>query len=149
MSVPPSARRRPRALLTLLLALGLVATTGASSVLAGAAPVPGTDVAATVQAGLPPGGTKAGVASVDASWHLGASGGQFSAHEAPPGNGEYVDPFLHAKRKRPTQGLQSRIVTRAMVVEGANRERVAIVANDLYLPNDLLNRRVAQLLQAA
>jgi hypothetical protein len=113
-----------------------------------------------------PGTVQAGVASVDASWHLGASGGQFAEHQAPPGargfpgeellSGglpsdepeiEYVDPFLHAKRKRPARGLQSRIHTRALVLEGVNDQRVAIVGNDLYLPNDLLNRRVAQLLE--
>lgn len=108
---------------------------------------------------------RAGVASVDASWHLGASGGQFAAHQFPPGSSgapgeevlegeapdglpeqEYVDPFLHATRKEPTRGLQSRIVTRALVVDGTNGTRVAVVGNDLYLPNDLVNRRVAQLL---
>ena len=110
--------------------------------------------------------TRAGVASVDATWHVGASGGQFAAHQAPPGSSgtpgeevlsgelpdgepeqEYVDPFLHAKRKRPARGIQSRIVTRALVVEDGEGDRVAIVGNDLYLPNDLVNRRVAQLLE--
>ncbi|HEX9890425.1 MAG TPA: hypothetical protein VGA69_13150 [Nitriliruptorales bacterium] len=119
----------------------------------------GTTAASDVPTGLPWGGTRAGVASVDASWHVGASGGQFSEHQSPPGSNigeggpdgapeqEYVDPFLHAKRKRPARGIQSRIVTRALVVEGVGGERVAVVGNDLYLPNDLLNRRVAQLLE--
>ena len=157
---PPPAPTNRRPAVTLLLALVLAATAGTSV----AAAQPPTAVDAPT--GLPWGGTRAGVASVDASWHLGASGGQFSEHQAPPGSSgapgeellegeppdglpeqEYVDPFLHAKRKRPTRGLQSRIVTRAMVVEDGDGDRVAIVGNDLYLPNDLLNRRVAQLLE--
>ncbi|MBW3619400.1 MAG: hypothetical protein KY461_04095 [Actinobacteria bacterium] len=163
LAAPSSVRPRPRTLLVLLVVAALLASTGVTSVRAG------TDratSAAGAPTGLPWGGTRAGVASVDASWHLGASGGQFAEHQAPPGSSgtpgeelldgeapdgpgeqEYVDPFLHAKRKRPTRGLQSRILTRAMVVEDAAGDRVAIVGNDLYLPNDLVNRRVAQLLE--
>ena len=91
--------------------------------------------------------TRAGVASVDASWHLGAGGGQFAETQPGAYDGDQVDPFLHATKKRPARGIQSRIVTRALLVEGVNKERFAVVANDLYLPNDLLNRRVAQLLE--
>lgn len=96
--------------------------------------------------------TRAGVASVDASWHLGAGGGQFAEDVDSTGTPSavhdgQVDPFLHATKKRPARGIQSRIVTRALVVEGVNEQRFAVVANDLYLPNDLLNRRVAQLLE--
>ncbi len=90
---------------------------------------------------------RAGVASVDASWHLGAGGGQFAETQPGAYDGDQVDPFLHATKKRPARGLQSRIVTRALLVEGVNAKRFAVVANDLYLPNDLLNRRVAQLLE--
>jgi hypothetical protein len=155
-------QRRLAALVVAALICGMAATL---PVPAGASPNPQPRLQAPT--GLPWGGTRAGVASVDASWHLGASGGQFAEHQAPPGSKgfpgeevlegelpedpqpeqEYVDPFLHAKRKRPTRGLQSRIVTRAMVVEDKSGDRVAIVANDLYLPNDLVNRRVAQLLE--
>ena len=88
---------------------------------------------------------RAGVASRDVSWHLGASGGQFSATE-PPASAEFVDPYVHATKKRPADAIASRILTRALVVEDGEGDRVAVVANDLYLPNDILNRRVAQLL---
>jgi hypothetical protein len=37
---------------------------------------------------------------------------------------------------------------RAIVVQGADGRKVAIVKNDLYLPGDLLHRRTAQLLEA-
>ena len=160
----PSTPSRRRLALSLIVGL-VVGIIGMPPVAAGPA-ARGPRPKNAVPDGLPWGGTRAGVASVDASWHLGASGGQFAAHQAPPGSKnapgeellggelpdqqpeqEYVDPFLHAKRKRPTRGLQSRIVTRAMVVEDKSGDRVAIVGNDLYLPNDLVNRRVAQLLE--
>jgi hypothetical protein len=91
-------------------------------------------------------GLKAGVGSADVSWHLGASGGQFAATE-PPFGPDFVDPYFHATRKRPSDALYSRILTRALVIEGSNGERVAVIGNDLYLPNDILNRRVADLLE--
>ncbi len=94
-----------------------------------------------------PGSLQAGVASVDLSWHLGASGGQFAATEPPLGP-DFVDPYFHAIKKRPADALYSRIVSRALVVDDGRGGRVAIVGNDLYLPNDLLNRRVAELLEA-
>ncbi len=156
----PSRLTRPLvALLFAALSLGLVPATPDPSVVdIVTGPTTMAETAAT-------GTTRAGVSSVDASWHVGASGGQFSEHQAPPGSSgtpgeelldgeppeglpeqEYVDPFLHAKRKRPARGIQSRIVTRALVVEGVGGDRVAVVGNDLYLPNDLVNRRIAQLL---
>jgi hypothetical protein len=104
----------------------------------------GVVVVAPLAAEAPP-VARAGVASVDGSWHLGASGGQFSATEA-PFSPDRFDPHLHATKKRPADAIASRIVTRALVVDGADGDRVAVVANDLYLPNDLLNRRVADLL---
>ena len=85
---------------------------------------------------------RAGVASVDASWHIGASGGQFSATE-PPFSAEAIDPHMHSTKKRPSKGLGSQVTVRALVVEGANGEKVAIVSHDLYLPQDLLTRRIA------
>jgi hypothetical protein len=105
-----------------------------------------TDTATATAIAIEGGVARAGVASVDASWHLGASGGQFSDTGFPVGP-DMVDPHLHATRKQPTQEIASRILTRALLVEGADGHRVAVVANDLYLPNDLLNRRVGQLLE--
>ena len=37
---------------------------------------------------------------------------------------------------------------RALVVEGPDGKRIAIVKNDLYIPQDVLYRRTAQLLEA-
>lgn len=91
---------------------------------------------------------RAGVAVVDASWHFGASAGQFSATGVGVAEGRGFDPYTHAVRKVGSDILASRITTRALVVEGANDKLIAIVANDLYLPNDILRRRVAQKLAA-
>lgn len=144
MSFRPGRRALLRAV-TCLLLVGLATPAAALPDL------PGTvrDAAETLSVGEV---TRAGVASVDASWHLGAGGGQFAEDVDSSGTpsalyGGQVDPFLHATKKRPARGIQSRTVTRALVVEGTNEQRFAVVANDLYLPNDLLNRRVAQLLE--
>jgi len=91
---------------------------------------------------------RAGVARVEASWHLGASGGQFSDTE-PPFNETTVDPHMHSTKKKPAYGLGSRVDVRALVVEGSNGEKVAIVSHDLYLPNDFLTRRIATLVERA
>jgi hypothetical protein len=87
---------------------------------------------------------RAGVASRDASWHLGASAGQFAASGAGIARNAGFDPYGHSTRKVGSDILGTRIHTRALVVEGSNGQRVAVVANDLYLPNDLLQRRTAQ-----
>jgi hypothetical protein len=43
--------------------------------------------------------------------------------------------------------VQSRLSARAIVVEGAGGKRFALVKNDLYIPQDLLWRRTAQILE--
>jgi hypothetical protein len=91
---------------------------------------------------------RAGVASVDASWHIGASAGQFTSDE-PPFSEEAIDPHMHSTKKRPSQGLGSQVTVRALVVEGTNGEKVAIVSHDLYLPQDLLTRRIASLVETS
>ena len=93
-----------------------------------------------------PGQLMAGAAKVDASWHVGASAGQYAD------NGTFVgvhgvDPGLHATRKNASYGIQSRLDARALVIQGDNGEKVAIVKNDLYIPQDLLYRRTAQILE--
>ena len=133
------------ALLVTSLATTATATAGLTGTTAASAdPIVAADL--LLADALQDGVSRAGVASVDTSWHMGASGGQF-ADTAAPVSPEFVDPHGHAVRKEPTEELGSRILTRALVVQGADGERVAVVANDLYLPNDLLNRRVGQLLQ--
>ena len=100
--------------------------------------------ALTQGAAAAPRATLAGVAAVDATWHVGASAGQFSDDGPPDPSG--IDPHQHSTKKRISDGIGLRTTTRALVVKDADGDRVAIVANDLYLPQDILNRRVATLL---
>jgi hypothetical protein len=94
-------------------------------------------------------GLRVGVATVDASWRVGAGSGQYAEKE--PGalglvTGGFVDPFHHSTLQRPSYGVQSRLDYRALVVEGSDGNRVALVKSDSYLAQDLLTRRAAQLL---
>ena len=90
---------------------------------------------------------KAGVGDVDASWHVGAAAGQYASDGARANDKEF-DPHGHTTRRAPSYGLQSRLRARALVVEGPDGKRIAIVKQDLYLPQDLLWRRAAQLIEA-
>jgi hypothetical protein len=99
----------------------------------------------TTTGGGPSGQVKAGAAVVDASWHVGASAGQY-AHDRDPSK-PFDDPSQHATIKKASYGIQSRLQARAIVVEGADGKRVALVKNDLYIPQDLLYRRTAQILE--
>jgi hypothetical protein len=89
--------------------------------------------------------TTAGVASVDATWHVGASAGQFT-EEGGVLVSEGVDPHVHSVKKRTSDGVALRTSTRALVFEDTEDDRAAIVSTDLYLPQDFLQRRVASLL---
>ena len=80
--------------------------------------------------------TRAGVAVVDATWHVGASAGQFTEDTGPLG-AEGVDPYLHSGKKRISDGVALRTSTRALVLADRQVDRVAVVSNDLYLPQDL------------
>jgi hypothetical protein len=92
------------------------------------------------------GRVRAGVAAVDASWHVGASAGQYASDGSFVG-AHGVDPTTHSYRRSASYGIQSRLQARALVVEGPDGRRVALVKNDLYIPQDLLYRRTAQLLE--
>jgi hypothetical protein len=89
--------------------------------------------------------SKAGVAVMDATWHVGASGGQYADDTGPTG-APGVDPNFHSVKKRISDGVGLRTSTRALVVQDAAGDRIAIVSHDLYLPQDLLQRRLASLL---
>src|SRR3954453_6742786 len=94
---------------------------------------------------------KAGVGKVDASWHVGASAGQYATDgtSVSPDDGSY-DPTVDAYRRRNSYGVQSRLDVRAIVVDGpapGTGDRFALVKNDFYIPQDLIWRRTAQLLE--
>lgn len=94
---------------------------------------------------------RAGVGSVDVTWHVGASSGQYAGVGpgpvvGQPDDGGY-DPSVHSTTSRPSYGIESRAWARALLVEGVNGERWALLTNDLYIPQDLLNTRVATILE--
>jgi hypothetical protein len=94
----------------------------------------------------------AGAGVQDASWHVGASAGQYASQDCPDRCtviGEHgVDPTTHSTTKSSSYGIQSRLEARAIVVQGAGGQRFALVKNDLYIPQDLLYRRVGQILES-
>jgi hypothetical protein len=97
----------------------------------------------------------AGAAIEDATWHVGASAGQYASGDELDTNdagGAGVslhsqDPHSHSIRRNPSYGVQSRLSARAIVVQGPGG-KFALVKNDLYIPQDLLWRRTAQILQS-
>jgi hypothetical protein len=89
---------------------------------------------------------RAGVGMADATWHVGASAGQYAT--GPAISQDEFDPHVQAFTKRASYGVQSRLQARALVVSDGEH-LLAIVKNDLYIPQDTLWRRTAQLLQAA
>ncbi|HVF03835.1 MAG TPA: hypothetical protein VNA20_03260 [Frankiaceae bacterium] len=109
--------------------------------------------AIATEAAAPPAPTlRAGAAVVDDTWNVGSGAGQYGGTGSPVANavaGGETDPHLHSTKKVSSYGVQSRLTSRAIVVEGANGKRVALVKTDNYLAQDLLLRRVAQLLDEA
>ncbi|HEX7166920.1 MAG TPA: neutral/alkaline non-lysosomal ceramidase N-terminal domain-containing protein, partial [Acidimicrobiales bacterium] len=139
-----------RALFVLLLAVALagVAAPTTASVLSDAAAT-ASAVAPAVPSSV---GLRAGVGVADFSWHVGSGSGQHSTE----GNGtvgvvtgDPVDPYAQTTKQQPSSGIQSRLSARALVFEGSNGERVALVKTDNYLAQDLLVRRAAQLIDPA
>ena len=112
-------------------ALGLIGV-GVGVVLAFACPA---------AAGADAGQLKAGVAVVDATWHVGRLGGPVrdDARRRRRRPVRRLRPAaLHSYKNKPSYGVQSRLEARALVVEEADGQRLALVKNDLYIPQDLL-----------
>lgn len=101
------------------------------------------------------GSVLAGAAVVDSTWHVGASAGQYATDQecleseqnvcGMSVGSHGVDPSTHSTRRQSSYGIQGRESVRALVVQGRNGDRFALISNDLYIPQDLLNRRVGQL----
>src|SRR4051795_1486029 len=104
-------------------------------------------VALLAPAAAQAGEVRAGAAVVDASWHVGASAGQYASDGSFVSTDQGVDPTMHSTRRASSYGIQSRLTARALVTEGSNGKRVALVKYDMYIPEDLLHRRVAQILE--
>lgn len=93
---------------------------------------------------------RAGVGVVDMTPDVGYCAGQYCeyATDTLGGliNGDF-DPFLTHKLKHASDGVQSRLTARAIVIEDRNGKRIALLKTDNYLAQDMLLRRVGQLLK--
>jgi len=119
-----------------------------------------TDIALLQSAPVVTSQVRAGVAVFDATGPLGGSAGQYADitcdFEPDPnacsGNGRVFpddfDPSAFSTGKKGAYGLHTRITVRALVIEGNNGKRVALLKSDNYLAQDMLQRRVAQILNA-
>jgi hypothetical protein len=94
------------------------------------------------------GQARAGVGVADATWNVGSNAGQYASDRDVSGElqGGGVDPNMYSVKDEPSYGVQSRLQIRALVVQGANGTKVALVKADNYLAQDSIQRRVDQLL---
>lgn len=119
---------------------------GALALLVTVAPAPSLGRTPTPR--CPRGVFCAGTASVDMTWHTGSGQGQYATE----GNGvtaDRFDPFHHQTKQVPSHGMQSRLYAKALVVRGPDGTKAAYVKTELYLQQDLLTRRVGQLVSGA
>ncbi|HEX2295883.1 MAG TPA: hypothetical protein VHN37_11295 [Actinomycetota bacterium] len=94
---------------------------------------------------------KAGYGEADATWHVGAGAGQYTAKNPDQTElvaGGDVDPHSHSLAQHDSYGVHSRLSYRAIVVEDSEGDQVAFVKSDSYLAQDYLARRVGQILEA-
>ncbi|MEO6204834.1 MAG: hypothetical protein ABIO67_05565, partial [Mycobacteriales bacterium] len=105
-------------------------------------------VATPASAAGPAAGTlKAGAAVVDDTWHVGASAGQYASTADPSGGVQAEwDPNVHSVKNAPSYGVASRMSVRTLVLQSGTDAPVALVKQDLYLAQDLVVRRAAQIL---
>jgi hypothetical protein len=90
----------------------------------------------------------AGAASIDMTWNVGAGPGQLGTAGHGVLANEY-DPHLHAWKMEPSDGVQSRLDAKAVVLQGPEGDKIAYVKTDVYLQQDLLTRRVVELVTGA
>lgn len=96
-------------------------------------------------------GIQAGVGVVDMTPDVGYCAGQYcdTSDKFDGVGGGDIDPYMTHKIKHSSHGVQSRLTARAIVVEGSNGKRVALIKTDNYLAQDSLMRRVGQVLREA
>jgi hypothetical protein len=85
----------------------------------------------------------AGAAVVDATWHVGASAGQYASTASPQ---DEWDPNVQSVKNAPSYGVASRLSVRALVLKNPGGYPVALVKDDNYLSQDMLVRRAAAIL---
>jgi cephalosporin-C deacetylase-like acetyl esterase len=96
------------------------------------------------------GGVRAGVGVVDMTPDVGYGAGQYTTKNSGIAGdlaGGETDPYLTGKTQRKSYGVQSRLTARAIVVEGSNGKRIALLKSDNYLAQDNLLRRIGQILE--
>ncbi|MBV9292563.1 MAG: neutral/alkaline non-lysosomal ceramidase N-terminal domain-containing protein, partial [Frankiales bacterium] len=94
-------------------------------------------------------GLRAGVGVADGTWHVGSGAGQYASTQNPTDLSSEWDPNLQHVKDAASYGVASRLSIRAIVLEdGKGDPPVALVKVDNYLAQDMLTRRVAQLLAA-
>jgi hypothetical protein len=93
-------------------------------------------------------GLRAGVGVVDATWHIGAGAGQYASDNAPDDASDEWDPNVQHVKQASSYGVASRLSIRALVLQSGDGPPVALVKDDNYLAQDLLTRRVGQILAA-
>ncbi|MCU1587938.1 MAG: hypothetical protein JWN31_1431 [Frankiales bacterium] len=103
----------------------------------------------SVASAAPQVGLLAGVGVVDATWHVGASAGQYASSQdlSNPVQSEW-DPSLQHVKNASSYGVASRLSIRAIVLQSPGQAPVALVKNDNYLAQDMLARRAGQILAA-
>src|SRR5205807_9997393 len=77
-------------------------------------------------------GAMAGVGVADATWNVGSNAGQYASDRDLSGElqGGPFDPNLYSVKDQPSYGVQSRLSMRALVVQGADGTKVALVKAD-------------------
>src|SRR3954471_5846884 len=93
------------------------------------------------------GQVQAGVAVVDATYHIGPSAGQYASDRLDGQYGDF-DPHMETVKNKASYGVQSRNAAKAIVVRGGDGKIVALVRNDHYISQDALWRRTAQILDS-
>src|SRR5688572_24919754 len=128
----------------------LVAAAAAACLFALALPLTARAEAPAASPACPEGVLCAGVGIADATWHVGAGSGQHAGtNDGSAVTGGDADPHAHATKNENSYGVASRMTMRALVVQGSNGKRIVLLKSDLYLAQNLLLRRVGQLLADA
>jgi hypothetical protein len=92
-------------------------------------------------------GLMAGAGVADATWHVGASAGQYASTQEASLDAEW-DPNVQHVKNASSYGIASRLSMRAIVLQSPGQQPVALVKDDNYLSQDMLIRRAAQILAA-
>ncbi|HEU5033624.1 MAG TPA: hypothetical protein VFT62_02590 [Mycobacteriales bacterium] len=109
----------------------------------------GTVAAVATTSGSDWHGLRVGVGVADATWHVGAGAGQYASDADPTDLSSEWDPNVQHVKQASSYGVASRLSIRAIVLQdGAGDPPVALVKDDNYLAQDMLTRRVAQILAA-